>query len=325
MAVPAITDVAPASGPSGGRVLVTIEGADFRLPPTPSAYGPTIPPGPSVRVEFGTVAAERVWVINAVQLLVLTPATNPGVHAVTVTNVDEDGNDIAGEAATAVDAYTTKRPDLTVATPLDQVNRTLRRELARQVLENTSMVTHTEYDSDTGDELSIIDTAALPSISLLGPKLRENRFQSDNERAQVDLGSGIVGEQRNKATNDLLYTAVGASDSTAELINLMAHFEDFFSRNIYLSVQRDFDDADSEFVEFELALESKPETASTPNISNVRHFTAEIVVRGVDCEPGDMVTSRTVQVADLASANPEQEPRAWIEWVVEQHTADLEQ
>ena len=59
-------------------------------------------------------------------------------------------------------------------------------------------------------------------------------------------------------------------------------------------------------------------------MSNIRHFTAEAVVRGVDCEPGDMVTSRVAPMVDLVSPNPEDQPRAWVELVVEQFVSELE-
>ena len=321
MAVPTISNVSPDAGPSRGRVLITVEGTGFREPPAPPLTGPTTSPGPTVKVEFGSVEADRVWVVSSTELLVRTPAKEPGVHDITVTNLDDDGDPIAGETVTEASSYTTSLPDLTASTVLTRVMRTLILEMRKQVLSNTKAIVHSEYDEDTGDLLSIIPTAELPALVVIGPRLRQNRFYSTNETDEKDLGA-LVGQIRPKRTEDLIFTVVGASDNTTELTNLLAHFTDFLQLNIYLRMDRDEADPSAGQVQYEMEFEAEPSAASEANASNIRYFTSDLVIRGVDVEPGDMVVGKVAEMADYVPAGSVDPERAWIEWTVEQYLSE---
>src|SRR3990167_7876709 len=132
MAIPTFTSITPATGPTGGRNLVTIVGTGFRTWPAPPALGPVPPPpafGPApataapVRVTFDGEAALSVAVVSSTTLKVVAPPyrgnseaspTHPSDGSpplplpatdVIITNVDDAGVAIPGEMVTAADAY----------------------------------------------------------------------------------------------------------------------------------------------------------------------------------------------------------------------------
>jgi hypothetical protein len=298
---------------SGGHTLVVVEGTNFREPPTPAADGPTTAPEPSVEVKFGSVEALDVGVISTTQLMVLIPPTEPGDHDVTITNLDNDGVAIPGETVTAATAFTTARPDLTDATTVRRVIEGLILETRAQLLENVMTVAHTEYDDTTGDAFSIIATSSLPALAYIGPRTEENRFYSENELVvgTVADAMSLYGKQRPARTIDIGFTVVCATDHYGELVNLVALFIDFVQRNTHLKLLRDPDDASLGYYEYEFDLVSTPEVAANPNVSNVRSWTGEVVIRGVDVEPGDMVTSKLAKLVDRTPTVGDPEP--WIE------------
>ena len=97
MAAPTITSMVSATGPAGGRTLVGLQGSGFRLPPAPPPTGPTAPPRPTVQVLVGGRAADDVRVIDAARLTFLSPPGEPGTADLTVRNLADDGQPIAGE------------------------------------------------------------------------------------------------------------------------------------------------------------------------------------------------------------------------------------
>ena len=113
MTAPLITTLEPASGPTGGKTLVTLTGDGFRLPPAPPpSAAPLGPPSPTVQVLVGGQLAEDVRIIDATKLSFLTPRGEPGDADLVVRNLDDDGAPIPGEEATAPGAFTFVRPAL---------------------------------------------------------------------------------------------------------------------------------------------------------------------------------------------------------------------
>lgn len=312
MAVPVITNIVPfgsavpdpVEGPTGGRALVRIFGDGFRLPPPPPASGPT---GPvvagrvtaaeprTVSVTFGDKEALRVDVIRSNLLHVLTPispiaatkATNhgAGVVDVVVTNLDDSEVPIGGETVTVAAAYTYRHPrfDTTNDSDLLRLCEALIVEWKRQVLPEVVFTSHTDYDDDTGTP--IVDIAKLPAIILILRGIPENRFYTRNGREEV-LVDGIVEIRRAAKTVDLLFDVMGASDSTAELLNLLAASETFMRENICIELIRDPTDLSLGTVEYELAFQPGggfviPRGASN---SNLRQFSGSILIRGFDIE-----------------------------------------
>ncbi len=304
MAVPLIITVSPTEGATGGRNTVEVRGNNFRLPPEP-------PPGKTsgrvpetMQVFFGAAQATSVQVVSESRLLCSTPINDPGLVAVKVVNLDDDAVPIPGEEATKAAAYTHKRPDLTVRSDFQRLIRSLIIELRRQVLANTVISTHTDYDDDTSDFLSTAAVSEMPALILIGPELVENRLFSLNQfrtGSRTDQGVEI---RRVPYTVDLNFTLIGVAELTAQLQNLMAATVQFINRTRYLQVLCDPADPSKGSARFEIDFPDTggdPAVSSQINNSNVRTFVASLVIRGFDMEAvsQDMVSSLTDTVNEI--------------------------
>lgn len=313
MPAPTITSLNPSSGPTGGRTLVEVEGAGFRLPPPPPPSGPTPPPKPTVQILVGGREAADVRVRASDRLTFLSPVGDVGPADVVLRNLDDAGVPIVDEEAVLPGGFTYRLPPLTAESDLTRLVRTLLRELKRQVLPNVSLTVQTDFDAQTGDELHIAELASLPALVLVGPELREDRFYSLNQLPEVAGAPGTVLRRRVPYTVDLVFTLVGASDHTVELLNLMAATELFFHRNKFLEMDRDPASALGGRVRYEmdLAPDGDLRVTSQPNASNVRSFSGSFVIRGFDLEDlagvaGDAVTEQTAPAEEVVIAPPEQ-------------------
>jgi hypothetical protein len=313
MPAPTITSLNPSSGPTGGRTLVEVEGTGFRLPPPPPPSGPTPPPKPTVQALVGGREATDVRVRAPERLTFLSPVGDVGPADVVLRNLDDAGAPIPGEEAVLPGGFTYRLPPLTAESDLVRLVRTLLRELKRQVLPKVSLTVQTDCDAQTGDELHIAELASLLALVLVGPELREDRFYSLNQLPEVSGAAGTVLRRRVPYTVDLVFTLIGASDHTVELLNLMAATELFFHRNKFLEMDRDPASALGGRVRYEmdLAPEGDLRVTSQPNASNVRSFSGSFVIRGFDLEDlagvaGDAVAEQTAPVDELVIAPPEQ-------------------
>lgn len=343
MAVPVITNIIPVGstvgdpveGPTGGRSLVRIFGDGFRLPPPPPADGPTGPitagrvssPEPkTVSVTFGGKEALFVGVVKTNLLHVLTPISpiaadkanghGAGAVDVAVTNLDDNEDPIGGETVTRIDGYTFRHVKLdgTNVSDLLRVIEKLIIEWKRQVLPEVVFTVHTDFDDDTGTP--IVDIAKLPMIALLLRGLPENRFYSLNDRPEREE-SGTVFVDRKPRTVDLLFDVIGASDSTQELLNLLAASNRFMDENIVLELDRDPTDLSKGTVEYELDFQSGGDFAvgRGASNSNLRQFSGAILIRGFDIEGYAGFTASSVQ--DLAALTNDVEDLVQLD--VEKH------
>jgi hypothetical protein len=313
VAAPTIDSLTPATGPTGGRTLVDVLGSGFRLPPPPPAEGPAPPVGPTVAVLVGSRPALDVDVLASDRLTFLTPPGEAGPADVVVQNLDDDGEPIAGEEATAPGAFAYVQPRLAVESDLTRLVRTLLRELKRQVHPNVSLTVQTDFDAQTGDELHLTELASLPGLVLVGPELTENRFYSLNSPLEVAVGDGTAVRRRVPYTVDLGFTLLGVADHTTELLNLMAATELFFHRNKYLEMDRDAGSPIAGRVRYEMDFtpDGDLRVTSQPNESNVRSFSGSFVVRGFDFEDlagvaGDGAFARTAPVETAHLEPPQQ-------------------
>jgi hypothetical protein len=312
MPTPSIATITPSSGPTAGRILVEVVGAGFRQPPGPDE----VRSGglrPSVRVLLGRRAASDVRVLGDGRLTCIVPAGDPGPADVVVQNLDSFGAPVAGELATARDAFTFVRQGLAVEADLTRLVRALLQELKRQVLDNVVLTVHTDFDADVGADLHLATIARLPALVLMGPELAEDRFFSLNQLPEHEAGAGQFTQRRAPYTVDLGFTVIGVSDHTTELLNLMAATQLFFHRNPYLEVDRDPQTSDAGRVRYEMdiARDGDLKVTSQPNSSNVRSFSGRVVVRGFDLEdlagvPGESVVARGATTSDvvLPAAEP---------------------
>lgn len=312
MAVPLIVSVLPSVGPTGGQNLVTITANNLRVPPVPE-------PGPSsgvlpetVRVDFGGELATGVKVFSKGKLTCLAPIHDPGVVDVTVTNIDDNGDPIAGETATKASAYTFARPNLTVEDDYTRLVRTFIRELKRQVIEEIVLTSHTDFDDDASDIMSITHIAKMPAIVVVGPDIVENRFFSSNAKQVFDNGDGTFDIRRSPYTVDLAFECVGVAELTVQKLNLASAFTKFINRNKYIQMDRDPDDPSKGRVRYEMDFEEEggePSATDRLNDSNVRSFSGNVIIRGFDLEDlagvaEDMLVDRTTEISEFVFEEP---------------------
>ncbi len=294
-------------------MLVALTGTGFALPPPPATRGVTPKPKPSLSVTFTTVkpatantpqitrvrAAAEVSVVSSTLAYALVPAMDAGLATVTLQNLDAAGAPVSGETVAKTHAFTFVMPDLAAATDLQRIIQALLRALKREVLENVAQVTHTEYDDSPGDTLNVLADAKLPVIILVGPAMPENRFYARNKPREVANQDGTISRLRPSKTVDLVFTLVGATDSTIELLNLNAALGAFFERNPYLEVDRDGADPAKGTVLFEMQASFDGLNVETrPNESNVRQFQGEFRIRGVELDDPNMVVGVSLPVLD---------------------------
>jgi hypothetical protein len=305
MTTPTITSISPAGGQTGGKTLVTIVGANFRLPRTPASTGPTAAPSPTVRVTFGGREASRVCVLASTQLTCLTPIGDAGARTVVLTNLDNAGDPITGESVTRTGAngFAFARPSLAAESYLQYVVRALLQEWRRQVLENVSITTHTDFDADTADKLNTVAVAALPAIIFVGPQMVEDRFYSINVKRYPVTNTGF-NELSVPFTVDLFFDVILLADTEQELLNLAHHATRFVDRNDYLEVPLNFADPAAGTMSYEM--DSAPSGEFTAmnllNLSNVRQMSGRVIVRGVHLDEFDPVVGRSVAAVDITLA-----------------------
>ena len=276
MAVPLLTGISPAIGPTGGGDVVRLTGTGF---------------APEVVVLFGDAPAEVLSVRDeaGVSLAdVRTPAHADAVVDVTLRNLDATGVPVPGEDATLAGAYRFQRPRIVAESDLTRLVRTLLRELKRQVIANVSMTVSIDYDDTTVDGMSVIAISQLPSLMLSGPRVAENRFFSTNEPRE-DVVPGASGPElmrrRPPYTVDLSFTLTAASDRTVELLNLMAAVATFLNRNRWVELPRDPDHPDAATARWEMDPEGDFQTR-LDGPDDVRVFSCGFVVRGFDIDEG---------------------------------------
>ncbi len=276
MAVPSLMSVSPPSGPTSGGDVVRLEGTGFAL---------------RVGVLFGGAPAQLLAVREDEGRSIAdvrTPSHAEGAVDVVLRNLDGDGAPIPGEEATLADAYRYLRPRIVRESDLTRLVRKLLRELKRQVIANVSMTVSVDYDDTTADGLNVIAISALPSLVLSGPRVAEDRFYSTNE-PQEDVVPGSEGPElvrrRPSFTVDLLFTLTAASNSTVELLNLMAAVATFLNRNRWVELPRDPENPDAGVVRWEMDPEGDVRTRLDGQ-DDVRAFTWGFVVRGFDIDEG---------------------------------------
>jgi hypothetical protein len=292
MAIPTITSIQPAHGPSSGQTLLTITGTGMRLPPQPPAGRPTTGRLPqTVEIRIGAMPATRVLVREDVTIpdgtiaTCLTPASAPGPADIVIQNLDGAGQPIAGEAVVLPGAFTYERTALSTESSLTRLVRTLLRTLKAQVIENVNLTVHTDFDAAPENGLHLAAVARLPALVLAGPELRQSRTYSINQQPVRALRDGLA-LHRVPYTVDVGFTLIGITDRTAELLNLMSLCTLFLHKNKHLVMARDPQDPDAGHVAYEMdfAAGGQFQVRSQPNESNVRHFVGELVIRGFDID-----------------------------------------
>jgi hypothetical protein len=219
--------------------------------------------------------------------------------AIRVDNLDDNGDPIAGENATRTSAFSYVMPIMTNEADgdLPRLVRVLLRELKKQFMQTEiTYAVHTDYDSDTGDQLHVTQFAKLPGMTLMGPDLDENRFYSINEQPTVDDPTSPTNEDGSKEafvetrvpyTVDLLFEVLAVSDNKAELLNMMSNFVMFMHKNKFIFLDRDKDDPSKGNVNYEMDFQpggAPKSVMGAAGNSNLRSFSAKFLIRGFDIE-----------------------------------------
>jgi len=237
MAVPTIAALSPSTGPAAGGQLVTITGANFKVPvlvhdiPTPSTITPT------VAVTFNGRAARRIDVISATEVRVLTPRyyrVDPRADAfsavtVVLSNLDASGVTIPGEVVTKASAYTYKRWEVGAPRPEPPVTRVVKElmwALAIEVERHTYRATHVDY----GEEGSavVISKAQLPSVNISLTVMPDYEHGcADMYPYEVDKGDGSFDLYEGMRTVQVALDVLIAGETANEAEGLAQSLQDF--------------------------------------------------------------------------------------------------
>ena len=295
MAVPTVTAISPsAAHPSGGS-LVEITGTGFLLPVIPASGKTDGEPLKTVEVLFGNELSPEVSVVSDTRLFAVTPLQtllkqNELITSITVRNIDQEtGAPIPGEEVVETDAFTFIRPTLTGEeenkSDLTRIVSELVLLLRSQLIDEVVVNTDTDWDAEGNVSVNVAHVATLPALVLLGPRLSENRFYTDNEEDEVDDGDEFIRTQVPYVV-DLNFDLVGTSDNYTETLNLMANTIAFFRANKFIRHAVDPSDPAKGFVQYELEVseDGEPEMSPRASNSNLHPFSGSFVIRGFRIE-----------------------------------------
>lgn len=237
MPAPTLTSISPNNGLAVGDDFVEIDGAGFYL----KAQG-------SVTVTFGGVPAVRVGVVSSSRVFAVAPSGNPdagvtpnvGKVDVVVTNFDTLG--VSQGAATLVKAYQYKRPviaypaDLSNHPAIALVTRALVEEFRRTVIVNVWSDMHPEYASEASAADGTTNLAKLPSLKIVGPRIRDDFLRSNPEPQVVALGGGDFATMFAARAVELQYTIVGVGSDPIQAAHLWTECKRYFQHVDFLSV-----------------------------------------------------------------------------------------
>ena len=306
MAVPTITSVDPLFGLSHGNYLVTIRGANIALPHAPPATGPAGHLKQHVAVFFDGVECnwKHTGVIDDPDgdpgdriLFCRVPGGTPATYVVdrqtgamkgavdiVVRNIDEDGDPISGEEATAVEAFSYQYPDLKRDSMAMRVIRKLIQLMRRQVMRNVVTTVHTDYD-DMVDGSAVTQLSELPAISLSIQGIPFDRMGMTLERGAETLDSALgTVEIETPETVDLRFQVIGVVNNDKHLMNLSTAVTRFFKVNRTLTVAADPDDADRGDKIYPILPDTEMTFGAAKGNSNVQYFRQTWAVKEIDIE-----------------------------------------
>lgn len=283
MAVPTIASVAPSTIFTGGQ-MITVLGTDFRTAYTPpSSTGPLPVPPPTMTVTVGARVCRRVRVTSATSLTCHVPPIDPGTYALVVQNLDSTGSVIVGESATLAGAIVARRVDLALDSDLNRMERTLIKELRRQVLENVLKTAAVDFDGTPGGIFDVPDIGALPALAIQGPQVVDNRPYDLDLTLTTKSGSTWTRRDTFKTVN-LTYRFVAMDNKQARNMNLFTLMLQFLQNNPTIEMPRDEGDPSKGTVQYELAQVGEFTTFTGSSSSDIRGFSGSLVIRGFQVE-----------------------------------------
>jgi hypothetical protein len=297
MAVPTITAVTPSSGSTIGRNVVRITGTDFRLPGAVVGYDPG-PAQQTIKVTFGGVDATEAHAITATSGIAIVPAwTGPDTAAtpydvdVRVANLDDNGDEIAGENDTLSDGYSYQRALLTTETILQRVTKHLVKLLRRHVLPNTVITTSPMYDDSTSDDLDRIKQAQLPLVKVIGPTVTEDKtltLQIETEEDDETYSDQYLLRHPAKIV-DLGFTLQCWSDDRHQgaVFNMAQAVVREIYQTGYLTIDKDPNDSTKGTYSFPWEITDMPDFDMDDDLNGLRLATLSCEIREVPYETVD--------------------------------------
>lgn len=311
MAQPTFTSITPNTGHPGGGQIAVIIGTNFRA--VEQAYAVPEQGRKTVAVTIGGESVEQIWVSSDTELKVRIPVAvfNPTADIaqavrvdpdisrisfsaldVVITNLDANGDPIAGESVTAPEAYTYEQPLIRVPEgdpPLLQVLVQFLRLLKRNIVHKASMSTHTDYGED-GVTYSVL--AEHPSVGLRMDVLDDDEYSHYDNVPQIfpSVGDTFI-EYDMQKTVMLLFSLTLSSQNTEEVLHMITNLIDMQMATPWLIVPPDPDYPISiPDNKYPLECVQQPKQVGTPNRSNICAYTAQLRVRGIPILRGDPST-----------------------------------
>jgi hypothetical protein len=288
MAVPTISNLSPTQGPSRGYNVLVITGTNFRTRALTYAI-PWVDLPTTCSVTVNGRAARKVWVRSSTEIGVLVPQYRGGADAtsfaavdVVVTNLDDDGNPIAGETVTSSGAYTYKRPDLAYPKgppPFLQVLDEFLRMLKREIAIEGGWMFHSDYGRD-GEE--VIAVQEHPTIGVRMDAMKDPEYgDEDNVKQLKDLGSGVWAVYRPPETYMLVFELLLSAANPIVAQHLVAEAIGCWRDNQEIEVDGDplWDPGGSNI--YPLEMPGDPVQANSQNKSNIVAFSCQMRVRGI--------------------------------------------
>lgn len=286
MAVPTISTITPSVGPGGGGNVIKVTGTNFRQY-TPPAYGPSDGVAHCyVRVTVGGEVAV-VHTYSATELGVVVPPYGGDIDVeifppvdLVLANLDDDGDPISGETATALEAYTYQReplrqPTMVIEPAFTRLARGLLKMIKRDLLLQSAISTAIEYSEDG----LVTATAGVPSIALTGPGVAPDAYGWESEAIEVTQEDGSVLTYATPVMHTLEFGLLGFSDSKQEQLTLMTGLRKVFWRHPYLVLSGDL--PSNSLVKMPLVVTDEPRPGLQVADANLRGFVGAIEVRRV--------------------------------------------
>lgn len=288
MAVPTITDLDVESGNSHGREIVRITGTGF---------------AGQIAVTFGGEAATvlSVYTSGGVSVAdVSTPkAAEPGAADVVVTNLDAEGDPVAGESVTEADGFTYHRLETTNDSDVSRLMRLVLQLLKREVMPTVHARVDIDFDETPDDGVRITPLAKSPSLSLLMRTMSPNTLLRRMQRKTIPAAGGNLDVLGPSVTVDLGFTLVLNSTSQVQLLNMVTAVVRFLNANPRISMLADASDPDSGMPRWRLSPVGDVSMLDPRN--KVHVATMDMTVRGFDLD-GGLPLTRTRTVDEVAVA-----------------------
>jgi hypothetical protein len=212
--------------------------------------------------------------------------SSDGAYSITVRNIDDNDDPIAGEEVTVTGLFRPLRPNLSTGAHIVDVIEALVVELKRQCVANVSITTHTDYDEESGD-IEVSFPARLPHLVVTGIEFadstRQVTEQAEDNYNDVDTDGDFV-VYRPAQIVDLNATLVGVADNPAELLALLQVTKAFFRKTYRLRVARTPGTPADGYIYYDLRCGKTAPVSLSEDNTNLGWFTLDVLVRDVRLE-----------------------------------------